>query len=433
MARHWLRKGHAVCAVDNRQTPPAAAAFADELPAVRQQTGVSFHEWPSSAYDDYDWVGISPGVNPGTVACAHGKQTTDAAVFADLWREAAPDSSLLAVTGTNGKSTTVALTEHLLCAGGLSAEAVGNIGVPLLDAWHKWCENGFPNTVIAELSSFQLALTPAFAADAAVVLNISPDHLDRHGDINEYVRVKLSLYQHAVRGVINMDDERVVEALQHIPANRPRLVFSAVQAADWRLTDTAVFGKAVEYAVAEMSPACRAQSSAVLASLALLHDASLSEAVTRSGLASFPGLPHRQQWVANINGVDYVNDSKATNVGATLFALAAVGGQAVLIAGGEAKGQDFSPLARARQWVRHAVLIGRAAAVLQDTLTAAGVPCERADSLEAAVQQAAAVAMGGQTVLLSPACASLDMFDNYAARGDAFARAVGRLPVSKAS
>ena len=427
MARHWHEAGFAVEAVDDRPLPPQRRAFAERLPLVPCRCGENFHRWRRENYDAYDEIAVSPGVRPP----AAEKLTIDAAMFAAAWARANPPTSLLAVTGSNGKSTVVSLIAHLCRLADLSADAVGNIGEPLLDALARWHDDGFPAVAAVELSSFQLALTPAFPAAAAVILNIGDDHLDRHGEQAQYAAAKQNIYHAARRVVANKDDAAAFATA----AGRAQTTFSTAAAADWYMEEGDVCGTLggddVRFATAAMSPTCQAQPANVLAALALLQELPLSPRAVANGLASFNDLPHRRQTIANVEGVRYIDDSKATNVAATLFALNSLASDdIVLIAGGDDKGQDFAPLAQAaaRQRVRRVVLIGRATEKIRGALTVAHVACEEATDMEDAVSRAAAVASGdgGGTVLLSPACSSLDLFADYRARAAAFALAVNK-------
>lgn len=432
MARHWTRAGFSVDAVDERHAPPLAEVFARELPDVRRRCGEPFRSWTEDMYDDYDGVGISPGVAPAMVTVTRDKLTTESSMFAEIWRAEKPaEVALLAITGTNGKSTTAALAAHLCSCAGLPAEAIGNFGEPMLDALERWRRDGFPAVAAAELSSFQLELTADFVSDAAVVLNVGDDHLDRHGTRQNYAETKGQIYRQTRRAVVNLDNDALPAGALTDAADKPQTTFSVAHGGDWTLSDGAVVGGCTasgggfSYPLSAMSSACRAQPVSLLAALALLSDLPADADALAAGLASFPGLPHRQEFVATIDGVHYINDSKATNVDAALFALAATDtkGGVILIAGGDGKGQDFSPLCAARGRVRQAVLLGRDAAALARVLAAADVAVDFAADMDDAVRRARAAAHTGDTVLLSPACASVDMFTNYAARGAAFARA----------
>ena len=416
MARHLLALGATVSAVDNRPQPPLAKAFSDLL-GGRARFGENFAAWQERHFADYDLVAKSPGVALRSVAAAgRDKITGDAALFTAAWRQAPPPSCrLLAVTGTNGKSTVVRLARDLCVAAGLRAEAVGNIGEPLLDAWARWQANSAPAVAVAELSSFQLETATEFCADAAVILNIAPDHLDRHGSLAGYAAAKGVIYRGAKHRVVNADD---VLAASFAPP--PHITFSAQQKADWRLTEQTIEGDA-SFARADFSPTAEPENA--LAALALTSFLSLSAAARAQALTSFVGLPHRRQLIMRRGGTRFIDDSKATNVASACFALRREE-QVALIAGGDGKGQDFLPLAAAAQGrTRVAVLLGKDAPLLRTAFDAIGVPTRCADNMRQAVSMAAAGAQQGEAILLSPACSSLDMYKNYEARGDDFAAA----------
>jgi UDP-N-acetylmuramoylalanine--D-glutamate ligase len=310
--------------------------------------------------------------------------------------------------------------------------AGGNLGKPALDL----LDEPVPDLYVLELSSFQLETTRSLELIAAVVLNVTSDHMDRYPSLGDYARAKERIFDRAATMVLNVDDPEV--AAMRGGAGRAgralRVVTFSVQRTDADFTlirrgsesFLARRGEAV-LPVSRMKISGSHNAANALAALALGEAAGLPLDASLSALERFPGLAHRSEWVADIAGVRYVDDSKGTNVGATLAAVSGMPGPLVVIAGGEGKGQDFAPLAAAfRDKVRHTLLIGKDAPSIERVLT--GVcPTERAPTLPAAVAAAAAVARPGDTVLLSPACASLDMFRDYNHRGDVFAAAVRAL------
>jgi UDP-N-acetylmuramoylalanine--D-glutamate ligase len=317
----------------------------------------------------------------------------------------------------------------MAAAAGRRVLAGGNLGKPALDLLAEPA----PDLYVLELSSFQLETTRSLDLIAAVVLNVTPDHMDRYASLEAYARAKQRIFEHAATMVLNVDDPQVVAMRDGASraARPPRVLTFSVERAD---ADFTLVRRGSESFLARRGepilPVSRMKISGVhnaanaLAALALGEAAGLPLAASLSALESFPGLAHRSQWVADIGGVRYVDDSKGTNVGATLAAVSGLSGPLVLIAGGEGKGQDFAPLAAAfRSKVRHAVLIGKDAPALETVLAGVAVT-ERAATMQAAVAAAAAAARPGDTVLLSPACASLDMFRDYNHRGDEFAAAV---------
>jgi UDP-N-acetylmuramoylalanine--D-glutamate ligase len=287
-----------------------------------------------------------------------------------------------------------------------------------------------PDLYVLELSSFQLDTTWSLQLTGAVVLNVSADHLDRYASVTQYADSKARIFSRAATLVLNADDARVARMGDAYRDSRKLVTFSvrrsdtdfALLAADGRTWLTRRGERLMDAARLKIQGLHNASNA--LAALALGEAAGLPAAAMCEALESFPGLPHRSAWVADIAGVRYIDDSKGTNVGATIAAVAGLPGPLLLIAGGEGKGQDFAPLAAAfRDKVRRVVLIGKDAPALEAAL--AGVcPTERAATLPGAVRAAAAAARAGDTVLLSPACASLDMFRDYNHRGDVFAAAV---------
>jgi len=420
-ARYLRRTGADVRVADTRAEPPAAAAFREQLPGVELRTG----PFEAGLLDGVAQVVISPGLSLReplvAEAAARGLPVVgDIELFA---REAA--APVAAVTGTNGKSTVTALLAELASAAGRRTIAGGNLGEPALDL----LEQPVPDLYVLELSSFQLETTDSLATRTAVVLNVTPDHLDRYESIEEYAAAKARIFRGCEVAVVNADDPRV-RAMPR-PGQRV-LTFSLRDAgADYflaRLPEPTLTCRGEPLLpLSELRLQGEHNAANALAALAMSEALGLPLAPVLEALAAFAGLPHRAQWVADLEGVRYVNDSKGTNVGATVAAVAGLAGPLVLIAGGDGKGQDFGALRDAlRGKVRHAVLIGRDAALLEAAL--AGIcTSERAADMSGAVTAARAAARTGDTVLLSPACASLDMFRDYAHRGEEFAAAVRRL------
>jgi len=315
------------------------------------------------------------------------------------------------------------LLAHMAEGAGRRVLAGGNLGEPALDL----LDRPLPDLYVLELSSFQLETTSSLAVVAAVVLNVTSDHMDRYADIEEYARAKERIFAHAGAVVLNADDPRVM-AMRRGAA--PATTFSiegrpadfGVSREAGRLYLTRRGERLLDVARMKLSGLHNAANA--LAALALGEAAGLPLAAMIGALETFAGLPHRSAWVADIDGVRFVDDSKGTNVGATIAAVAGIDAPVVLIAGGEGKGQDFSALRPAfRGKVRRVVLIGKDAAAIAAAIEGvAGV--EFAATMEDAVAAAARAARPGDVVLLSPACASLDMFRDYRHRGETFARAV---------
>lgn len=420
-ARYLQRKGVAVRVADTRAEPPGVAALREQVPDAELHTGV----FQPGLLDGVAQVVISPGLSLREPVVAEAASrglpvVGDIELFA---REAT--APVAAITGTNGKSTVTALLADLATAGGRPAIAGGNLGEPALDL----LERPAPALYVLELSSFQLETTYSLETETATVLNVTADHLDRYGSIDEYAAAKARIFDGCEVAVVNADDARV----------------RAMPRAGQRVLSFSLRDSTADYFLArEPEPmlTCRGEpllplgalrlqgehnAANALAALAMGEVLGLPRAPVLAALAAFGGLPHRAQWVADVGGVHFIDDSKGTNVGATIAAVAGMDGPLVLIAGGDGKGQDFDDLRAAfRGKVRHAVLIGRdaprLAAVLEDVCAT-----ESASDMPGAVTAARAAARPGDTVLLSPACASLDMFRDYRHRGEEFAAAVRSL------
>jgi UDP-N-acetylmuramoylalanine--D-glutamate ligase len=285
---------------------------------------------------------------------------------------------------------------------------------------------------VLEISSYQLETTHSLQLEAATVLNVTPDHLDRYPDFTGYAAAKARIYERAATAIVNLDDDIVVRMPR--PAQRQVAFSLRRQEAQVRLIARDGQGWLAEGSepllpLAELALPGLHNAANALAALAIGSVCGMPREAMTGVLRAFRGLPHRSQLVARWRGICWIDDSKGTNVGATEAAIAGLAAPLVLIAGGDGKGQDFAPLAEAcRGKVRHAVLIGRDAPVLASALAQSCV-VSLADSMETAVAGAASIAEPGDTVLLSPACASFDMFRDYAHRGDVFAEAVRRLPL----
>ena len=422
-ARHLAARGHRLRITDSRATPPGAG----ELARLGIDAVTSFGRFDLRLLDGAGQVVVSPGVSlrePLLVeATSRGLDVLgDIELFA---REVS--GRVVGITGTNGKSTVTTLVGEMARAAGLRVRVGGNLGEPALDL----LTGDAADLYVLELSSYQLETTHSLVLEAGAVLNLTPDHMDRYSDLVEYGAAKARIFERCGTAVVNADDEyttrlpRPGQATARFSVLDPQADY-AVAVRDGR--EWLVARGDALMPVAELGIAGAHNAANVLAALALGDACGLPRPAMLGTLRSFTGLPHRAQWVADRRGVRWIDDSKGTNVGATLAAVAGFTGPLVLIAGGDGKGQDFSPLAAAfRGKVRAVVLIGRDAAAIAAALD--GV-CEvhRAVTLPEAVQRAAGLARSGDTVLLSPACASLDMFRDYAERGAVFAAAVRSLP-----
>jgi UDP-N-acetylmuramoylalanine--D-glutamate ligase len=421
--------------LDTRDEPPNAAAARREHPAT------PFHFGRAAA--EFDFAGVAEVIVSPGIALDHCLVRSALAAGAsvqsdvDLFLDAvAAESSapVYAVTGTNGKSTVTALAGHLLGALGRHPGVGGNLGEAALDLL-----GGPHDCYVLELSSFQLERMRDHPFAAAVILNVTDDHLDRHGTLAAYAAAKQRIHARACRAVANRRDPLTVptvpvQDLLTFGPDAPGEGEWGIVRADGR--DWLAQGATRLLAVDELPIAGAHNAQNALAALALVAPAGLTEDVTArqqlaAGLRSFRGLPHRCVTVAEVRGIRYVDDSKATNVGAALAALEGLGDSArrnlVLIGGGDGKGADFAPLRDAvSRYVKALVLIGRDGPRMADELSGTA-PSEAATDMGDAVARATRLAGRGDIVLLAPACASLDMFRNFAERGDAFASAVAAL------
>jgi UDP-N-acetylmuramoylalanine--D-glutamate ligase len=422
-ARYLHARHESFAVTDSRTTPPESAA----LHKLAPEAEVRFGAFDEALLDDANRVIASPGVSlrePFMMSAAiRGVPIIgDIELFA---REA--QAPIAAVTGTNGKSTVTTLVARMAEVAGKRVLAGGNLGRPALDL----LDEPAPDLYVLELSSFQLETTRSLKTAAAVVLNVTPDHMDRYESVGEYAAAKARIFQHCDAVVVNLDDPLV----QAMPHQAPRVLSFTLRpdiGGDYYALpmgeDVALMHDGRQLlALSEMKIAGLHNVANALAALAMCDALQLAQEPCVQALREFPGLPHRSQWIADVRGVRYVNDSKGTNVGATLAAVAGMPGTLVLIAGGQGKGQDFAPLAAAfRDKVRHVVLLGQDAKLLAAALEGVA-SIEFAKDMDDAVQRAARAARSGETVLLSPACASFDMFRDYAHRGYMFAASVRRL------
>jgi UDP-N-acetylmuramoylalanine--D-glutamate ligase len=418
-ARHLAARGHRLVVTDSRENPPGLADLRRLVPEAATALG----GFDPAVLEGADQVVVSPGVSLAEPflrkAAADGLDLVgDIELFA---REAG--GRLVGITGTNGKSTVTTLVGEFARSAGLAVRVGGNLGEPALDLLE-----GPPAAMyVLELSSYQLETTHSLQLEAAAVLNVTPDHLDRYRDLADYAAAKARIYERAATAIVNLDDEIVLR----MPRPGQRTVGFSLRRgdADFRLLaqggeDWLAAGAEPLLPLAALRLPGRHNAANALAALAVGSVCGFPRETMTAVLARFGGLPHRAERVRDWRGIAFIDDSKGTNVGATVAALDGLDGPLVLIAGGEGKDQDFAPLGPAcRGKVRLAVLIGRDAPILAAAL-AGRCDVSFADSMPSAVGIAAAVARSGDTVLLSPACASFDMFRDYAQRGDAFAAAV---------
>ncbi len=420
VADFLARQDEPLLVTDSRPEPPALAT----LQARHRAAEVSVGGFDKRLLSRCGRLVLSPGLPTSDPfvqeAYARGLEVIgDIELFA---RHA--QAPVIAITGSNGKSTVTALVAAMAQRAGIHAAAGGNLGPPALDL----LADPEPALYVLELSSFQLETTTSLRPLAAVVLNISPDHLDRYPDLGAYAAAKAKIYDAAAHCVINRDDPRAA-ALAVNTAHRSFGLDAPPQYQDHGLLSHAgepwlARGNDPLLPVRELRIAGRHNQANALAALSLATAAGIETDSALQALAEFPGLPHRCQWVAEQGGVNWYNDSKATNVGAAAVALSGMDAPVILLAGGRGKGQDFSALRQpVSRHVKQLLVFGEAA----EALAAALADCtalEQVADLDAACARAHSLAEPGDRVLLSPACASQDAFTDYIARGHAFTAAV---------
>lgn len=429
-ALRWLqRQGARLSVADTRDTPPGIETLKEELPQVVLHTGA----FTESLFANVDLVVASPGVPLSTpeiqTAIKRGVTVVgDVELFAQYRSE---QSKVIAITGANGKTTVTTLVGEMCKAAGLNTIVAGNIGLPVLDALSM----PTPDVYVLELSSFQLETTSSLQVDAATMLNLSEDHMDRYDSFQDYAVAKARIFYNAVTQVLNRDDawsmmmarSKCAQMTFGLSAPEDETQFGLNQQDDgvWLMAGDKALINLNDLNIVGLHNAANA-----MAAVALCRAIGIDYAPIIQTLYNFKGLPHRVEWVANIDDVDYFDDSKGTNVGATCAAIEGLAQKIVLIAGGDGKGQDFSPLAKAvKENVRAVVLIGRDAPLIEAVLLHTELPLYRAMDLSEAVNIAKKLAQPNDAVLLSPACASFDMFKNYVHRAEVFCEAVTRLKV----
>lgn len=444
MARWCAGQGARVRVADSRAAPPGAEALHQALPRAERVFG----PFDMALLDGVDTVAVSPGIDSREAviqsALARGMAVVgEMGLFAQALDvlKLRDTTRVVAITGTNGKTTTTALTAALCRGAGIDAAAAGNISPAALAALMA-CLDGerpLPACWVLELSSFQLEFDAALQAAAAVVLNVTEDHLDRHGDLQAYADVKARIFAGDGVQVLNRQDDlvmamatpgrRVVTIGTDVPPGPTDFGLLSDGAGVWLARGTQRLLRIDTLKLAGMHNVVNA-----MAALALASQLSDDMPALLAALQAFKGLPHRVEAIARRrDDVVYYDDSKGTNVGATQAALAGLGRKVVLIAGGDGKGQDFSVLRDAvARHVAAVVLIGRDAARIDAALQGLEVIVRHAGDMAEAVAVADQLAQAGQLVLLSPACASLDMFRNYVHRAEVFREAVLRLPAVEA-
>ena len=427
-ARFLAARGEELVVIDSRANPPGLEALRAAQPDLQIELGSLHPRW----LEGVSRVVISPGLGLDIGIAAEARRrgiplVSEIELFAGAAR-----APVVAVTGSNGKSTVVTLVERMLAAAGLRVAAGGNLGPPAVDLLADPAD-----IYVLELSSFQLETTRSLRPATAAVLNVSADHLDRHGSLERYAAVKARLLRAARLPVFNWDDPLVRAMGEDYPGGIP---FSAREHLDrgycavphrgerWLFRDARPILPTSRLRIPGRHNESNALAALALADTVANGDNASAQARSLDAMCEFPGLAHRCQWVAEEDGITFINDSKGTNVGATVAALRGLSGPLLLIAGGRAKGADFELLAEAGQArLAGAVVLGEAAEELRSAL-APVAPVAGADDMPSAVERAVELARATGfrqvTVLLSPACASFDMFSDYRARGDAFVAAV---------
>ena len=421
-ARYLSAQGIEVAVTDSREQPPELATLRAELPDVAVFTG-GFDEQVFASADE---LIVSPGVSLKHPLLVHalerGKKIIgDVELFAE--QVSAP---VIVITGSNGKSTVTSLVGVMAREAGKDVRIGGNIGKPVLEL----IEENEPDCYVLELSSFQLEYTHSLNAQVATVLNISADHMDRYNSLQEYVDAKRRVFRGNGVMILNRDDEQVMSMAEPLR----KIISFGLQSA-----------QANQYGICQHQDSlwlCRGDKPLVdskallipgmhnvanaLAALAIGEAAGFSQSAMIRALQGFKGLPHRTQFVKEAQGVRWYNDSKGTNVGATCAALSGMHGKVILIAGGEGKGADFGGLVPVvAEKARAVVLIGADAEVMAEIIKG-HAEIVFAENMEDAVIMARDLAQEGDAVLLSPACASFDMFDDYQQRGEIFMQMVER-------
>ena len=421
VARYLRRNDRDATFIDSRDAPPGIEELNDVWPDADVTLG------KSTLPRGVKRIIVSPGIADSHELLKKARKKkleviSDIEIFA---REA--EAPIVAVTGSNGKSTVTTLLYHMCCADGRKVLAGGNLGEPALDLLNE----DKPDVYVLELSSFQLQRTQDLPAEVAVLLNVSPDHLDWHTDEAEYRESKYRVYREARAAVINRADDVAADCVKDV---EKVISFGLDAPGDGQYgmrrddeIDYLARGEILLIATTDIAMVGLHNQANALAALAAGELLGLEMPAMLQVLSEFPGLPHRMQFVARKGAVDYINDSKATNVAAAVASINSIIGSVILVAGGEGKGGDFTDLAQALEGkLRAAVLIGKDAEKIAQAIDTV-MPVYFAQDMDDAVEQAAAYAESDDTVLLAPGCASFDQYDNYGARGDAFCSAVEAL------
>ena len=440
MAKWLSRIGSNIRVADDRTAPPNLNVLAQIIPMSQISTG----PFLAKTFKGVDLIAISPGI-PRTIPFVSQAIERGVPVIGDielfslaLKKFNVPKPKILAITGSNGKTTVAAMVGAMLKEAGWDTEVAGNISPAVLDKLMQRIDTGkLPESWVLEISSFQLESTQTLNPDAAAVLNLSEDHLDRYAGMDDYAIAKAKIFSGKINEenivqILNRDDP-IVRAMAldgkkqitfgiDTPVNENDFGL-LIDDESWLVQGNTRLIKTNELGVAGLHNVANS-----LAALALCHAVGVSFAPLLDSLRKFGGLPHRMEKITKFNGITFYDDSKGTNVGATVAAIHSVAQKKILIIGGDGKHQDFSPLKEAvSRYVRAVVLIGKDARKIATAMDGCGVPLHSAVTMEDAVQKSFTLARAGDAVLMSPACSSTDMFRNYIHRAEIFVTAVKNL------
>ena len=424
-ALHFLaNKECDIQAIDTRATIDNFETIKEKFKDVKFTIGEKFND---TIINDVELIIISPGMslkesyiqkalNQGIPVIG------DIEMFAQV---KSVSSKVIGITGSNGKTTVTSLVGDLLKAAGISTIVGGNIGIPILNTLNQKA----PEVYVLELSSYQLESTYSLALETAAILNISEDHMDRYGSMEEYAKAKYRIFNHAKNIILNREDDYLKSQI-----NESSLTFGThLDEKNYGIKKNGnqyfiAKGRAEIISLEDIKLKGEHNILNVMAALALCEPFNISKDVIKKVLSQFSAPPHRVEYVNSISGIDFYNDSKGTNVGATIAAIQSMSKPILLIAGGDGKSQNFQPLiGPSRDKVKNISLIGKDAKIIQEVFNGGAIPTSIEKNLESAIIKSFELAKAGDVVLLSPACASTDMFKNYVHRGEVFKDCVSKL------
>ncbi len=430
VVEYLLRHDVVVSVQDTRPKPPYLAAVEQLAAAKGKVIHSSLGALDKQAMLSSDLIVVSPGLSVKTPELQAARDAGVEMIGDIDMLTRSVTAPIIAITGSNGKSTVTTLVGEMCKAAGMNAFVGGNIGRPALEMLSA---GEHYDVAVLELSSFQLETTKRLQATACVILNISQDHLDRYASMVDYMKAKLRIFLGAEYAVVNRNDTMLEQVLPSVKSSttfglgRPASDLDYGLLTDPKGIDFLAKGSRKIMPVDAVPLVGSHNIANILASIALVEPLSLPESAVVQAIGQFKGLPHRMQTVRKLNGVTWINDSKATNVGACQAAIAGIDGGVVLLAGGQGKGGDFAQLLPVLQSkVKHVILFGEDAPLLND-LWSDAVACELVSGLPEAVHKASELARQRDCVLLSPACASFDMFDSFEHRGEQFKQLVEAL------